>query len=676
MRVLVIEDDRKVASFIQTGLEQEGYAVDVLNDGVIAADQARAIDYDAVVLDLMLPGRSGFQVLRDVRAVKASLPVLILTARASLEERVAGLDAGADDYMAKPFALAELSARLRALLRRGAPRETVLRVADLEVDTIRRTVRRGGAAIDLRPKEYALLEFLLRHADRPVTKTLIIEHVWDIHFDSVSNVVEVHINALRNKIDRNFGPPLIHTVRGVGYMRRAAHVTLPLRLRLTVASTAVFGVLLAGFGVTTYRLLATQLEQDASDRLSELSQGLHGYLRLAGDTVSLAFDADDSDQARFVHQATQYYRVYDADTGRLLAESSGMTPLGLAWTSSEARALGDRTTPFDVTTGYGRFRLVNSRLTESDGRVYLLQVGISLVEVDATLRRYRSLLLWPMPAALVMAAAASWWFSRFALGPLARVAAAARSIDVGALDRRVPVRGAGDELDHVAGAFNQTIERLAGAVGDMRQFSSALAHELRTPLAALRGQVELTWRRADTSSAQRESFASQIEEIDRLTRLIDRVLTLARAESGQVQLSFSAVNLADLAGSLVEQLRPMAEARAIELGSSRLEPVVVDGDAGWLERLFLNLLDNALKYTAANGHIEVRVSRSGDEARIEVTDTGIGLSPKDVPHVFEKFFRADRARSSESTGAGLGLSLVRWIAEQHGGTAAVESRLG
>ena len=218
MRVLVIEDDRKVASFIQAGLAQEGHAVDVLNDGIDAGAQALSIDYDIVVLDLMLPGRSGFQVLRDIRSRKPTLPVIVLTAKSSLDERVAGLDAGADDYMTKPFALAELSARLRALSRRGAPRESVLRVADLEVDTIGRKVRRAGTPIELKPKEYALLEFLMRNSDRPVTKALIIEHVWDIHFDSVSNVVEVHINSLRNKIDRGFPAPLIQTVRGVGYM--------------------------------------------------------------------------------------------------------------------------------------------------------------------------------------------------------------------------------------------------------------------------------------------------------------------------------------------------------------------------------------------------------------------------------------------------------------------------
>jgi len=217
MRILVVEDERKVADFIRRGLEEEGYGVDVLPDGSDAGGQAAVVDYDAVVLDLMLPGRSGLQVLRDIRARKPRLPVLILTARDSPEDRVVGLDSGADDYMGKPFALAELSARLRALLRRGEPRETVLHLADLQMDTTRRSVSRSGRAIELTQKEYALLEFLMRHSDRPVTRSHIIEHVWDIHFDSVSNVVEVHINALRNKIDRGFAP-LIHTIRGVGYM--------------------------------------------------------------------------------------------------------------------------------------------------------------------------------------------------------------------------------------------------------------------------------------------------------------------------------------------------------------------------------------------------------------------------------------------------------------------------
>jgi DNA-binding response OmpR family regulator len=204
MRILIIEDEQKVAAFIQKGLEQEGYAVDVAHDGEEGAYQTENFEYDAVILDLMLPKLPGLGVLKRIRARDLSLPVLILTARGAVEERVAGLDSGASDYLVKPFAFAELSARIRALLRRGAQEST-------------RTVTRAGRKIDLKLKEFSLLEFLLRNARRTVTRTMIIEHVWDIHFDSVSNVVDVHINTLRNKIDREFPTQLIHTVRGVGY---------------------------------------------------------------------------------------------------------------------------------------------------------------------------------------------------------------------------------------------------------------------------------------------------------------------------------------------------------------------------------------------------------------------------------------------------------------------------
>src|SRR5436190_12741067 len=218
MRILVVEDEKKVANFIKKGLQQEGYAADIAQDGEEALESAMAFDYDAMVLDLMLPKKSGLDVLRTIRASKPKLAVLVLTAKGSLEDKVTGFDAGADDYLIKPFAFAELSARIRALLRRGAAKDNKLKAGDLEMDTSTRQVRRGGQPIDLKLKEYALLEFLLRNAHRAVTRTMIVEHVWDIHFDSISNVVDVHINSLRNKIDKGFNPPLIHTVRGVGYM--------------------------------------------------------------------------------------------------------------------------------------------------------------------------------------------------------------------------------------------------------------------------------------------------------------------------------------------------------------------------------------------------------------------------------------------------------------------------
>jgi DNA-binding response OmpR family regulator len=218
VRILIAEDDRKVASFIQKGLQEEGYAADVVHNGTDVGSHALSFDYDVVILDLMLPGRPGLDVLRDIRTQKPRLPVLVLTAKASLEERVNGLDSGADDYMPKPFAFVELSARIRALLRRGVQTDSRKCVGDLELDTATRQVRRAAQPIDLKPREYALLEYLMRNAHRPLTRTMIIEHVWDIHFDSISNVVDVHINSLRNKIDKHQQTPLLRTVRGVGYM--------------------------------------------------------------------------------------------------------------------------------------------------------------------------------------------------------------------------------------------------------------------------------------------------------------------------------------------------------------------------------------------------------------------------------------------------------------------------
>ena len=218
MRILVVEDDTPLATFVRKGLEAEHYAVDTASDGEQARCMALESDYDLLILDLNLPKLDGIEVLRSIRARKVSLPVLVLTARSRIEDRVQALDSGADDCLNKPFSFTELSARVRALLRRG-PRtvETLLQVADLELDRVERKVKRGGKHIDLTSKEFALLEYLLRNAGRRVTRTMIIEHVWNLSFDTSTNIVDVYVNYLRRKVDDGFTPRLIHTVRGVGY---------------------------------------------------------------------------------------------------------------------------------------------------------------------------------------------------------------------------------------------------------------------------------------------------------------------------------------------------------------------------------------------------------------------------------------------------------------------------
>ena len=449
-------------------------------------------------------------------------------------------------------------------------------------------------------------------------------------------------------------------------------MTLTLRARLAVIATIVSGLLLGGLSVVSYNVLARWLDEDVTTRLTELTDGLHGYLRFDGDAPTVEYNMNDSDQASFVHEATRYYQVYDSATGRLLVQSPDIAPLGLSLTRGEIVLLLATSQPSDITTPYGRLRIVNSPIAGPGGRTYLLQVGVSLRTLDTSLSRYRDLLLVLTPLSLLLAAAGAWWLSGFALAPLTRAAFAARDIDITTLGRRLPIRGVKDELEDVTLAFNETLGRLERSIGEMRQFSTALAHELRTPLAALRGEIELALRATRDVDLQ-QSLASQIEDIDRLTRLIEHVLTLARAESGQIPLSFGAVDLGELASSLVETLEPVANARTIALRCEPAPVVVALGDAGWLERLVLNLIDNAMKFTREGGCVIVRVSRHGERACLEVADTGIGMTPDVAAHVFERFYQADPSRSSPSGGAGLGLSLVKWIVDRHHGTVSVES---
>ena len=218
MRILIAEDDVALASFVRQGLEAEHYAVDVFSDGEQARAMAAEFDYDLVILDLNLPRLDGIAVLRQLRLKKPSLPVLVLTQRSRVEDRVQSLDTGADDYLAKPFSFSELSARIRALTRRShLPSESVLLMEDLKLDRVERRVERSGRRIELTGKEFALLEYLMRNAGRRVTRAMIIEHVWNLTFDTTTNVVDVYINYLRRKVDDGHPKKLIHTVRGVGY---------------------------------------------------------------------------------------------------------------------------------------------------------------------------------------------------------------------------------------------------------------------------------------------------------------------------------------------------------------------------------------------------------------------------------------------------------------------------
>lgn len=223
MRILVVEDDTSIGEFVASGLRQDGYTVDLVTDGVAALESAHATPYDAAVVDVMLPKLDGLSLVSALRRAGVETPVLFLSARHSVDDRVRGLQTGGDDYLTKPFALAELLARVKALTRRGqhVPEQTQLVVADLRLDRLTRRVERQGQLIELRPREYALLEYLMQHAGQVISKTMIVSRVWNYHFDTQTNAVDVLVYRVREKIDKPFEQKLLHTVRGVGYVLKS-----------------------------------------------------------------------------------------------------------------------------------------------------------------------------------------------------------------------------------------------------------------------------------------------------------------------------------------------------------------------------------------------------------------------------------------------------------------------
>ncbi len=451
---------------------------------------------------------------------------------------------------------------------------------------------------------------------------------------------------------------------------------LALRTQLTLSYAASLAVLLGALGFACYHAFARQLDRDATRELTEITRGLHGYLRFADGVPQLSYARQDPYQATFVQDATRYFQVYDGGTGRLLTQSPALQPLGLHYTPNEVHRFMAQPAIADVHTDRRRLRLSNSVISPAKGETYLVQVGVPLDGRDAALHSLLTMLLWGLPAALAVVLLGGRWMAGRALAPLAEMASAASVIGVANLDRRLQVRGTGDELDAVAIAFNGVVARLERVIDDMRQFSAAMAHEIRTPLAAMRADMELSLSTKLSPEQQQKAAIGQIEEVDKLTRLLSQLLTLARAEAGELRVVREPFTLADLCESVVEVLEPVADARSVSLSCRCREDVDVTGDRGWIERLLVNLIDNALKFTPAGGRVEVLVDQAHDMAVLTVRDSGIGIPKDALPHVFERFYRADSSRTPEVDGAGLGLALVKWIAERHQGTVEIVSDEG
>jgi len=450
---------------------------------------------------------------------------------------------------------------------------------------------------------------------------------------------------------------------------------LGIRARLTAVYVLLLAAAFTAFGAVSYRILKSRLDNDLSQELVNRGAALRGYFHFDNGDVELTYDADDPEQASFIQISTRYYQIYNARNGRLMAQSPELEVLGLELTPEEVRAVTDGQPFHDVGTDAGVIRFRNEILNPAPGEEYLFQVGISLNQMNDTLKAFLQLLLWLIPSGIAIISLVGWWAAGHALQPVATLASNVQQIGVSDLTKRLPIRGTRDELDRLTVAFNEMLSRLARTIEEMRQFTASISHELRTPLSILRGEAEVALMQAKTEHDYRRLISSQLEEFDRLTRMINQLLTLARAEAGEIPIEHKPVDLRRLAQSLADQMAPVAEARGVTLRTDcDQRGVIVSGDASWLQRVILNLVDNAIKFTPDGGTIIVGVQAGETGGVFEVQDTGSGIPAESVPRIFERFYQADPARSER--GAGLGLSLVKWVVDQHGGTIEVTSQPG
>jgi heavy metal sensor kinase len=437
----------------------------------------------------------------------------------------------------------------------------------------------------------------------------------------------------------------------------------------------MLAAMLSVFGVLFYHALNLVLERNLTEELRQRTVFLENYLRVQDGSVQLVVDPANREEAYLIHSATRYYQVFRLPGGELLVQSQDLELLGVHLTPDQVRGLAKAEEFTDLQLGRERFRFHNLVIAGSDPTAFLVRVGIPLTPADDARKGFLHSLLFLAPLGVLVAAIMGWQMARRALRPMKELAAAARKIDIEQLQQRLPLRGAGDEVDELAQSFNETLSRLENSVGQMKQFTASISHELRTPLTALRGETEVALLEAHSVEDYQRLLSSQLEEFDKLTHMINDLLVLANAEAGEIRWAEQKVDLSVLAVSLAEQLEPVAASKEIELKTAAEPDIHVCGDASWLERVVLNLLDNAIKFTPKGGHIQISVASENGYAALRVEDTGMGILPEAVPHIFDRFYRAEPSRSKRIPGVGLGLALARWIVEKHRGRIAVESQL-
>lgn len=442
---------------------------------------------------------------------------------------------------------------------------------------------------------------------------------------------------------------------------------LSIRWRLTLWNTLALAVVLACFASLVYAMLQHALYEQ-TDRVLKA-----GLALLRGDP---RVEADPDTRLRywleeFKEHQNLFAVVYLPD-GTLQARTTELAEVSVPRPPAGA---GDRWVYDERLPAIGRQRVMAERM-RLGGREFVVVLLAPLEAVDRELAEVRSVLLAAGPVALLLAGGLAYWLARKALAPMEGLRRSTDAVTADRLDQRLPVPNPHDELGRLTRTINAMIARLERSFAEVRRFTADASHELRTPLTALRTEIEVALSKPMSLEDHRVLLGNVLEELGRMSRLTDQLLTLSRRDAGVEQLAPVPVDLHSLVSGVVDALAPLADARGVRLRLDTEGPVPVLGDEGRLRQVFINLLDNALKYTPEHGTVTVRVGRRGTDGTVIVADTGIGIPPEHLPHVFARFYRVDRARSRAEGGTGLGLSIARSIVAAHGGSIDLESKPG
>lgn len=446
-------------------------------------------------------------------------------------------------------------------------------------------------------------------------------------------------------------------------------MTLPIRLRLTAWYFAILAVVLSAFGISAYFAMRHSIRQTIDEELQIRCEGVHQLIERdieRGHKEDLPEGLREHTELR---QGGALLQVSD-EQGNWLYRSTVMSDYGVPRPA---------TVPRRATEFMGRdvpLRIWTQKVSVG-GESYLIQSAFEMDDFYESLHHFALLLFISIPSLLLCAAAGGYWISTRALAPVDQIAQTARTISAQNLSSRLVVPKTGDELQRLSETLNGMLERLEAAFKKITQFTADASHELRTPVAVMRTRAELSLRKARSAEEYRDVIAEVLTELEKTSGLIEQLMFLARADSGTETLHFAPTNVSEVLREACHQGSALAEAKQIGF-QERIsgDSMWIQGDATSLRRLFLILIDNAVKYTPANGQVEVSLQRNDGYAVAQVRDTGIGIAEADLPNVFERFYRADKARTRESGGVGLGLSIGRWITEVHAGTIEVHSAPG